>query len=716
MNTSKKHKRYQLTPKEVPISNVLTFLGKNELGDADFFAEVFADQVCYDHSDGKWYLWNGHHWKQDETARVRLLVSGVLSSLYLKAAAILNTTHVEMGIQLQALQGSQDSNEAEALSKRYKALTNQINGLQARAKDLQGAKRMNSVSLFIQARMGITSSVWDTDPWLLAVPNGVIDLHTGECRKGAADDYIRTVSPTEWTGLDTPCPRFERFLQEIFEDKPDRDALIDFLQRLLGYGITGVTTTHIFPILYGLQGRNGKDTLLSILKAVLGPLVGAVSNDVFLVRDKNRTEGAATPHLVDLQGKRLAWGSEPKEGDRLNIAQIKLLTGAGEVSTRQIHGHQYSFTPTHKLLLMTNYKPHADARDDAFWPRACLIEFNMRFLEEPKAPNERHADLNLRDALQREQSGILAWLVRGCLAWQQQGLSIPPSIKLATDRYRQEEDKLLLFLQECCVTLPEASVKGQPLYDAYRKWSEDNQMGRCINGREFGKEMKKRFEWGELRGRITYRGIGLLAREDDPQPLALFEETGTTPTSGDSGATVKKVLSPRPDAPLEASLDIHGDSGDSETSLSKVNPEARYRENRGSLSPLSPLPSVNISQSAPEDEPQKEDGTKVLPPHPRPEGDTHPCTTRYEKWRQVAHKAIAMCLSAGCWWCERCEPQRIWMEVGEAKNYPQVDVPAHRFKVKQGRENWLQFAQEAGYPLVQKALEAVQPPREKEEL
>src|SRR5262249_27262292 len=150
-----------------------------------------------------------------------------------------------------------------------------------------------------------------------------------------------------------------------FEDKLDRETLIAFLQRLLGYGITGATTEHIFPILYGEEGRNGKDTLLSTLESVLGPLVGAVSNDVFIASDRLRSGGAATPHLCDLQGKRLVWGSETKQGDKLNIAQIKLLTGGGAISTRQLHGKQYTFTPTHKLLLMTNYKPHADARDKA---------------------------------------------------------------------------------------------------------------------------------------------------------------------------------------------------------------------------------------------------------------------------------------------------------------------------------------------------------------
>jgi putative DNA primase/helicase len=225
----------------------------------------------------------------------------------------------------------------------------------------------------------------------------------------------------------------------VFEDKLDREMLIAFLQRLLGYAITGATTEHIFPILYGEEGRNGKDTLLSTLESVLGPLVGAVSNDVFIASDRLRSGGAATPHLCDLQGKWLVWGSETKQGDKLTIAQIKLLTGGGAISTRQLHGKQYTFTPTHKLLLMTNYKPHADARDKAFWSRACLIEFGIRFVDQPQAPNERRADHDVKAVLKAELSGILPGLFAGAwpgnvMAWPFPRRSCWPPATIGTKR------------------------------------------------------------------------------------------------------------------------------------------------------------------------------------------------------------------------------------------------------------------------------------------
>ncbi len=513
-----KKRKHTLTliPKELDTAHVLTFLNENEYGDARFFAAIFTGQVCYDSSSKDWYLWGGHYWQRDTTGQVRQFVSGELASLYLHAAADLNTTHAALDLTMKTLisEGVKESDEQiQVLKDEYKAVGAHMQALRDRAWNLRSGKRCKSVLEYIQVELGITSDQWDTNQWALATPNGVIDLHTGFCRDGHPTDYIRTACPTEWTGLSTPCPRFERFLQEIFEDKPDRADLVTFLQRLLGYGITGVTTDHVFPILYGEEGRNGKDTLLGTLENTLGPVVGAVSNDVFLAPDKLRSGGSATPHLTDLQGKRLVWGSETKQGDKLNVAQIKLLTGGGAISARPLYGKQFTFTPTHKLVLMTNYKPHADARDKAFWSRACLIEFSLRFVDTPQASNERHADAHLKAALKQERSGILAWLVRGCLDWQHHGLTIPSSILLATSKYREEEDRLLLFIDERCVVASHAIVGGDDLYSAYKAWCKHNQLS-MMSGTMFGREMGKRYEKTRTNSRIAYQGIGLLALDD----------------------------------------------------------------------------------------------------------------------------------------------------------------------------------------------------------
>lgn len=496
---------------ETALDFVIECLRDEEEGDARLYAHLFRGKCVYDHTEGMWYEWQEHHWERDECKHALLLASGPLASVYLDTSAHLSEemAQAEKRLDPDLLQrGKGDDPDAQ----HYQWLKAMTGALIGRAKALKKLKRAQAVLTYAQAYLRITSRGWDTHPWLLACQNGVLDLQTGEVHPGTPSDYLKTAVPTEWQGLEAPAPRFAQFLQELFQDKPDqeREALIAFLQRLLGYGITGSTAHHIFTILYGEEGRNGKDTLLDLLKEVLGPLVGAVSNDLFVAQDKLRASGAPTPHLCDLQGKRLVWGSETRQGDKLNIAQIKLLSGGGDISTRQLHGRQYSFTPTHKLLLMTNYKPHADARDQAFWSRACLIEFGIRFVTHPQAPNERQADAHLNEKLQQESSGILAWLVRGCLAWQEQGLAIPSFIQLATDKYRDEEDRILQFLTECCLIQPGAMVRAGTLYEAYKAWCEENQYGRGMNATLFGKEVSRRFEKQATRAGRIYQGIGLL--------------------------------------------------------------------------------------------------------------------------------------------------------------------------------------------------------------
>ncbi|HEY1349614.1 MAG TPA: phage/plasmid primase, P4 family [Ktedonobacteraceae bacterium] len=209
------------------------------------------------------------------------------------------------------------------------------------------------------------------------------------------------------------------------------------MQRALGYGITRLVNEHSFLMLYGPGGgRNGKDTLMETLQHVLGPVSGAVSNDVVIAGGRVSSAGSATPHLVDRQSKRIAWASEPQQRARCDIGQVTLLTGGGAISARQLHRHQYRFSPSHRLLLLTNHKPHADAEDTAFWHRLCPVLFNLTFIEKPTQPNERKRDTSLLQALKNEASGVLAWLVRGCLAWQQQGLAIPECVLQARREYQ----------------------------------------------------------------------------------------------------------------------------------------------------------------------------------------------------------------------------------------------------------------------------------------
>jgi len=243
---------------------VLDCLEQAEWGDSLLFAQLFRGKALYDHSANEWYLWQNHYWELDESNRIKHYVSGHLASVYIRAGAALN-------LQVRG----EENAEEDDIKARVSKLKGQIKSLTERAFQLRQVSRNKNVLTFASSQLGmsITAKQWDRNPWLLAVPNGVIDLQLGQLRDGKPEDYIRTVCPTEWKGLHEPAQRWERFLREIFELKagpndtfikrpePEIIALISFISRLFGYGITGDVREHVFTVLYGSEGRNGKDTI-----------------------------------------------------------------------------------------------------------------------------------------------------------------------------------------------------------------------------------------------------------------------------------------------------------------------------------------------------------------------------------------------------------------------------------------------------------------------
>lgn len=206
--------------------------------------------------------------RQNKTKQAGNLVSNNVAAQYIHAAA-------------EKQKGAADSKKAQE----------KIKGLWKRAGSLRYRGRINNVLALAasQPALALTGDEWEQNPMLLAVSNGIINLATGHFTPGNPTDYIRTAAPTPWQGTNAPASRWEQFLQEIFA----RDAeFIAFMQRLLGYAITGQTTEHVLPILWG-KGRNGKETLLETLRNVLGELAAPASKDVLM--DSNRNPGSATP-------------------------------------------------------------------------------------------------------------------------------------------------------------------------------------------------------------------------------------------------------------------------------------------------------------------------------------------------------------------------------------------------------------------------------------
>jgi putative DNA primase/helicase len=219
--------------------------------------------------------------------------------------------------------------------------------------------------------------------------------------------------------------------------------------------------------------------------------------------------GGPTSDIMALRGKRLVWGSETDEGRKLNIGKLKWLTGGDTLTGRPPYGrHQISFKATHKLILLTNHRPHAPANDYALWARIHLIPFTQSFVENPTLDNEHEVDPDLPSRLREEAPGILAWLVRGTLMWREEGLNPPDIVRAATETYRSEEDYMGQFLEERCNIGPECSVRAGVLYSAYSDWTETNGVDR-LSKFKFANRLLEQFERNTDGRHRYYIGINL---------------------------------------------------------------------------------------------------------------------------------------------------------------------------------------------------------------
>lgn len=479
-------------PAEITSKEILKALNSNEDGDASLFVRSHKGKFCFDHSGNRWYSNTEHYWKEDVVEDVIKGMDTVIN-LYGEEAAR------QQWLRLKAEKDG-DTNAG----KQYAA---KVGELFKRIHTLQGRRRKDDV-LYLAAcgtgSLGIVGNEWDLDPWLLGCLNGVLDLRSGVLRHGDANDFIKTVAPVEWKGIEEPCPTWERTLLEIADQD---EEVVAFQQRYFGYCLTGKTNIHVYVILWG-AGRNGKGTTLETLAFTLGSYAGQVEGEFILKQRFNRQSGGPTSDIMSLRGKRLVWASEIDDRRRLNAGRVKWLSGGDTLTGREMYGRrQVSFQPSHKIMLLTNHRPHVDPSDYALWKRIHLIPFKLAFIEgETKEPHERAADPDLPDKLRAEASGILAWLVRGCLAWQQEGLKPPACIVDATEEYRKDEDLIQHFIDEKCEVGDGLEVKASKIQKGFAEWCGTNGV-KGISGIEFGKQMKQRFLWEHRRGGNFYIGV-----------------------------------------------------------------------------------------------------------------------------------------------------------------------------------------------------------------
>ncbi len=473
-------------------------------GCADIARQVLKNQFCFDHADGCWHKYSGHYWVSDSTGEV-LKALDIVQNLFKKVESNLRGAVVILGQQIQTA----DQAQKESLEMEVKALEKQKKALQASIHNMNGLYHRKQVVEFAALgpdSLGIAGGEWDRDPWSLPCKNGVVDLRTGDLKPGRPDQYLKAACPTEYH-KSAECKQFERALMEICGNDT---GLFCYIQRMLGQALVGANLEHKLFILWG-AGRNGKDTILETIKFVLGEnLAGPVQSELLLDQGRLKSSSGPSADIMRLRGLRIAWASETNEGRRMDTGKVKLLTGGGDLVGRAPYGRkEVSFPQSFSLMLLTNNKPHAPAEDFALWQRINLIPFGTRFVDNPSEPNERKKDPHLWTKLQAEAEGILAFLVAGCLEWQEHGLCPPEIVTKSTDEYRTSEDLLQLFIDEACIVGPGYTAKAKQLFDHYKTWMNENGL-KPLSGTKFGLKIGERFEKNKGRNGACYQGIGII--------------------------------------------------------------------------------------------------------------------------------------------------------------------------------------------------------------
>lgn len=311
-----------------------------------------------------------------------------------------------------------------------------------------------------KCELSITSSILDQQPYLLNTLSGTVDLKTGELRKHDPTDNLTKICPFHFNA-DADCSTWLEFLETILPDPSVRE----YLQKAIGYSLTGAVRERAFFICYGF-GRNGKSVFIDTISKLLGDYSRNTTADS-LMRKQN---GSIPNDLARLKGARFVTTAETDEGRQLHESLIKSLTGGDRITARYLFNEYFDFYFEGKLWLATNHKPVIKDQSNGMWDRIKLIPFVVTISPDRAIDKDELVDLLLGEA-----AGILAWAVAGCLKWQsEKRLVTPPAIEREVAQYKYEQDSIAQFLLEKTETGEFFQIENSVLFGAYRDYCREN--------------------------------------------------------------------------------------------------------------------------------------------------------------------------------------------------------------------------------------------------
>ena len=419
-----------------------------DMGNSYLFADFYRETLRYAAQRGRWYHYDGSAWREDTGD--------------LRAAALLKRL-------VQLLEKLSAEVEGKDHKKAIWQRLNRLYTLRVRQDILRDARTVHTVRM----------DEFDADPWLLNCLNGTLNLRTQTFRPHSADDLITNLAPVAYDPA-ASCPRWDRFVQEITAipetvqlsitaDQPDPSAQkLDFLQKALGYALTGDTSRECMFILYGATTRNGKSTLLETISRMLGDYAAVARPETLAVRG-NESGGSPNEDIARLRGKRFVTVAEPENTHRFNASLVKRLTGNDTLNARFLHENSFEYQPQFKLFMNTNHRPTVNDETLFLSGRLKLIPFDRHFAEGQQDKNLKHYF-----AQPECLSAALNWCLAGLRKLQLEGLAEPDCVRAAIASYREESDWLTQFMQEHLLPDDKARVRMKQVYAAYAAWCRQN--------------------------------------------------------------------------------------------------------------------------------------------------------------------------------------------------------------------------------------------------
>jgi P4 family phage/plasmid primase-like protien len=453
-----------------------------DAGNAKRLVRLYGSDLRYCHPWGKWLGWDGVRWAVDERGLVNLYAKQTIEQMF------------------GDLVGCNEAQRRMIVEHAFKS---------------EAVSRLAAMVSLAQSEPGIpvVPDELDADDMLLNVENGIVDLRTGKLLLHDRAMLITKLAPVVFDPNAT-CPLWEQFLDTIFQKNK---ALIAYVQKLVGYALSGDVRAQIIIFLYGI-GANGKTTFLETLLALMGNYATQAAPNLLL---EKKNESHPT-ELADLFGRRFVISTEVEQGRKFSEALVKQLTGGDRMKARYMRQDFFDFRPTHKLFIAANHKPIIHGCDEGIWRRMRVLPFNVVI---PKADR----DEGLMTKLAQERSGILNWAIQGCLDWQKSGLDVPQEVEDATSAYREEMDRLGGFLDDECVLDTRGCATSAALRAAYVAWCNTNGE-EPIQPRTFGMMLKERgFESRKSHGSMVWHGVRVKAWDERLRDRAQESQKGANP-------------------------------------------------------------------------------------------------------------------------------------------------------------------------------------------